>query len=166
MALCVSLACPSLAQQGPLTEPVHFKNYHELFEFIARDNGLEATNEVVTKLSADSRVEYRLAQNKDSRIRAVIEADYIDTNEFPGVNSLRGASGNGLFYVIEFELNGIDLIGVLEGNGWELRTIDGRESYVTSWHMSAYEFVETVYEFNGRAFVKTTSRTVNTEEGQ
>jgi hypothetical protein len=58
----------------------------------------------------------------------------------------------------------MDLVGILEGNGWNHQTTNGRDAFVTTWHMSADEYVQTIYEYNGTIFEKTSSRTVKEAE--
>lgn len=151
---------PALAEEGDLKTARHFDSYQQLFSYIADENGLGTDPQTILKLAADSRVEYLNSTTKDGPLRAIITANWINTQEFAGVNSLRGASNNGLFYVVQFSYDGLQLIGILEGNGFKSSQVNGQEVLITSWHMSANEYVQTIYEWDGNVFKKKSSRTV------
>ena len=155
---CLFLAAPPcFAEEDLLKSPVHFQDYKEIFGYIATEDGLFNDPEMILQLSNDCKVEYIHSEKKDGPLRAVLTANLIDNN---GVNILRGASGNGAYYVLQFTPTGMDLVGILVGNGWKNRTIDGHDAFVTTWHMSAFEYVETIYDWNGSVFAKSSSRTV------
>ena len=155
-----------------LKSPIHFKDYEELFDYIAFQNGLKTGLDNggpgdVFKLAVDSKIDY----HRDSDgipDTAVIMPNYIQTflyeNHRFRDNFIRGAQGNGSYYVIRFENEGIDLIGILEGNGYSWTSINGKEALETSWHMSAREYVRTIYEWDGKVFYKTSSEDVKEDE--
>ena len=146
------------ASNDAFESPIHFQNHQELFGYIARQNELNEDDETLLKLASDSQVEY-FSRNSISPLRAVIMANWIKTGKLQGVNQIRGHSGNGMFYVVEFSLSGIDLIGILEGNGWQ-RSIKNGHEIITTWHMCTVDSIERVYQFNGRVFEQTQSHTV------
>lgn len=148
------------AGEDALTSPVHFQNYQEIFSHIADANELFNDPEMILQLSNECRVEYPPDAQKDGQTRAVMALNLMDN----GVNILRGASGNGVYYVIQSTATGLDLVGILEGNSWKHQVINDRDAFVTTWHMSAEEYVETTYEWNGSVFAKTNSRTVKETE--
>ncbi len=75
-------------------------------------------------------------------------------------NKIRGANGNGSIYVVSLDNNGLDLIGILNGNGYAWENANHRPQLETTWHMSADEHIRTFYQWNGHAFEKRESQNV------
>jgi hypothetical protein len=159
---CLFLAAPScFAKEDGFNSPVHYADFREIFGRIISENGLYNDPEMVLQLSNECKVEYVTpASSKDGQL-AVMTVNLI--NPESGVNELRGASNNGTYYVLQITPTGMDLIGILEGNSWKQKTIDGKDAFVTTWHMSAFEYIETDYVFNGKVFQKTNSRTIKSD---
>ena len=147
---------------GQLQAPVHFKSFLEIFTYIAGDNEYEDNPEIILKLAADSRIEYI----SDAAIEtAVITANYIDRSkvekEVHFVNQIRGASGNGPFYVFHIkDGGGLDLVGVLWGNDYSRTMYQGKEAFETTWHMAASKYTLTTYAWNGKVFEQVSSESV------
>lgn len=163
----LALAWPVPANEVFLESPIHFQNYQELFTYIASQNGLDP--ETIFDLAVDSRIDYKSRQTNADPIIAVITASYLQDHKSPygdkyRINNIRGASGNGNFYVIRFEEEGLDLIGILVGNGYSWTNINGNDALFTSWHMSAAEYVKTVYEWDGKVFRLVSSENMIEEE--
>ena len=150
----------SFAEDSMGDKPVYFKDYQAIFAYIADREGVDTDPNTIIELAADSSIEYD-RESKDLRI--IITANYINKKESKGVNEIRGASGNGCFYIFESKRNGYNLIGILEGNGYKKISREGQEQYSTSWHMSAFEYGETIYQFNGKVFKAISHRNVKDE---
>ena len=148
--LFISVSCFA---SDSLTVPIHFKNYQEIFKYIADENEGEGDPEYILELAADSRVDYlRKDHTKGTGDMIVITANYIDKKEFFGIDMIRGAQGNGSFYVFQKNDDGYDLIGILSGNGYKFAQVNGKDSVLTSWHVSASEYTETLYQWDGKVY--------------
>lgn len=161
---CLLLSAPSsfAEEEGRFKAPVHFQSYQDIFGYIITQNGLFNDPEMVLQLSNDCKVDYVTPESSKDGQLAVLIVNLINPDN--KVNELRGASGNGEYYVLQFTATGMDLVGVLAGNSWKHQTVNGRDAFVTTWHMSAEEYTEVVYEWNGSIFDRTTSRTVRNAE--
>lgn len=156
---------PAEAQDKSSTDvfksPVHFKNYQELFSYIAGDIGLENNPEILLNLAADSRIDYVTDTEVET---AVITANYIVKSTFENkhyrINQPRGASGNGPFYVFHSKDGGLDLVGVLWGNGYSRTRYKDKEAFETTWHMSAAQYTLTTYAWNGEVYQQVSSESV------
>ena len=98
-----------------LGSPHHFKNYRELFSFIAIENELVDDNpEILLKFSADSRTDYQRWPGNEKRFIALITPNYFEpftyNNQKILTNRIRGAQNNGLIYVVSLGEEGVDLI--------------------------------------------------------
>ncbi len=141
-----------LAQELGLKEPIHFRDYKELFAYIASQNELDGDDNTLFVLAADSQIDYQPWPGNLDEAVAIITANYYEKMGLRKINRIRGASYNGRFYVVRPDGEGYALVGILEGNGYHWASINGKEALITSWHMSASESIETVYRWDGRIF--------------
>ena len=88
------------------------------------------------------------------------ELDYADKNEFWGISQIRGAQDNGLFYVIEKNGKGYDLIGILSGNSYRYTEFNGKETFITTWHISASQFNQCLYQWDGKMYTLMSSQII------
>lgn len=144
-------------------EPKDFSNYYELFKYIAKNEGFEpghADNEdFLLKLAADSKIE--TYQVDGIKLPVIIVTPHYYTylvGPLARIDELRGAQGNGDFYLLLPLKNltnedgspdpGFRIVGIAEGNSyWWSST-----SFNTGWHISAYESPKSVYEWDGKLF--------------
>ena len=57
--LLLANAYCAFADDIDLKSPVHFKNYEELFTYIASQNGLETDSQSIFHLAVDSQIDYQ-----------------------------------------------------------------------------------------------------------
>lgn len=154
---------PIAYSQGSLTleSSKAFQDYRQFFTYVAQQNNLNVDENVLLKLAADSETNYLYHQNNDSVW--VVKANYYHFVQGKGrpPNQLRGASDNGLYYVVRRETDKIILIGILEGNRYEFfsRSVMGkdRSQIKTHWHTSASEGQQLTHEWNEDVFKPTLS---------
>jgi hypothetical protein len=142
--------------------PVRFNNYRELYAFIeARTYGGMPTN-MDTTLAMASDSETKIVTLSDDKIPYVY---LVTPHLYDGgiYDHIRGAQGNGYYYILrplakatdytsDGKEHGFDLIGIGEGNTFTWTNSNGKTGFITTWHLSAGEHPETIYEWNGKFF--------------
>jgi hypothetical protein len=135
----------------------HFSSYTQLFRLIAANEmDLPTDSETVLTLAAQSDFELYVTDSRS--VFAVITPHYYVGN---AIDQLRGASGNGNFYVVRLNLSSgladepgrsppsLDLLGVAEGNSFRWSSENDQQILITTWHMSAEEHLTHVYVVAG-----------------
>ena len=144
--------------------PIKFKSYRELYAFIeARANGgsgMPTNASTILAMASDTKTEIvTLANDK-------IPYVYLVTPHFynGGIyDHIRGAQGNGYYYILrplakqtdytaDGKDHGFELVGIGEGNSLTWTNSNGRIGFRTTWHISAGEHPETIYQWNGTSF--------------
>jgi len=148
-------------------EPKNFSSYCELFKFIAKNEGFEPgdadNGDFLLKLAADSKIEACQAEGFKLPVIVVTPNYYYYFDYSDGaVSMLRGAQGNGKFYLLlplrknltngDSADPGFRLVGIAEGNGYEWSSSNFVPQFITRWHISAGESPESVYEWDGKVF--------------
>lgn len=175
LLLCVLVVWPLPAIPGDMSQetitgirlnaPKRLENYRRVFEFIGRhelvSTGIapELKDEVLIKLAADSTVSVRSASDGSPEFW-VVRPDYITPGRKGSTSRIRGASGNGRFYVLmprpelnaQSESMAFDVVGVLAGNDYKWRIVNHTPVIVSSWRDSSNRTLETVYSWNGGMF--------------
>ncbi len=128
--------------------PKLFANYRELFEYIADAESLPKDPETVFKLAAESSISVH--QVKVGDFHLVIRADFHGDGY---VSTIRGAQGNGTFYVLHRERGGLRLIGTMFGNGYVPGSLNGQLYFKMGAHMSAGSSPESIYRVVGDSLV-------------
>ncbi|HUW55820.1 MAG TPA: hypothetical protein VMZ92_04240 [Planctomycetota bacterium] len=125
-----------------------FSSNTEAFKTIARHEGLPQDEQTLFGLAVDSTVE-RVGTSRHG-VFSIVRPQYYDDRKHRF--GIRGAQGQGRYYV--FQRNGSEwrLVGVLDGSSYELRSGGDKFSIITGWHMSASESPKIVYSWNGRTF--------------
>ncbi len=153
-------ATPAEIDNAPPDEfqrPIKFTGYHALYTYIAQHEGLATDSNTVFKLAADSQTEV-LAVNKSLPWVYAVESHYYDGGAY---DQIRGAQGNGNYYILrplatnDVNLDtdkGFELVGILEGNYYELHYSNNVPQFIAYWHMSASESDPSIYEWNGTIF--------------
>jgi hypothetical protein len=144
--------------------PIQFKNYGELYAFIAAHvnggSGMATNADMVLAMASDTTT--KIVTLADDKIPCV----YLVTPHFynGGIfDHIRGAQGNGDYYILrplskptdytgDGKDHGFELIGIGEGNTFTWTNLNGKIGFVTTWHISAGEHPETIYEWNGKFF--------------
>jgi len=141
---------------GQIKLPVKFAGYREFFTFVGQGsiNGMPINGDTVFKLAADSTIKIIDLNFKQMPYVYLVESHY-----FRGAyDEIRGAQGNGQYYILRplatgnAALGGFELVGILDGNAYEVQHINGTPRFVSYWHLSAGEHPETIYEWNGKFF--------------
>lgn len=124
-----------------------FSDYRQLFSWIAKCEGLPTDARTIFDLAAESKLDY-FQDEKFGKI-CIIEVNYYGDGQF---NQIRGAQGNGRYYVIKSTERGFDLVGILEGNSYSWDNVGERRRLITTWHMSISENEGMTYDWNGKTF--------------
>ena len=146
--------------------PIKFAGYREFFTFVGTNsnNGMPINNDTLFKLAAESQVEIITVDFPQMPYLYVVKTHYFrngfDTNHvFNFVyDEIRGAQGNGQFYILRplattnAALGGFELLGILNGNAYTVQHLNGTPRFVSYWHLSAGEHPESIYEWNGKFF--------------
>jgi hypothetical protein len=138
--------------------PIRFVNYRELYTFIAQHTygGMPRNDSTLFKLASDSRTDMYTFDDPPFYVWV------ITPHFFNGDDEIRGAQGNGDYYVLRplvdhnFRFANTDcifeLVGVGAGNTLKWSSYNQKVRFITSWHISAEDQPETVYEWNGKFF--------------
>ena len=143
--------------------PIRFKNYRELYAFIeARTYGGMPTNTDTTlAMASDTTTEIKTLADDKLQYVYLVTPHYYNGNVF---DHIRGAQGNGDYYILrplakltdftgDGKDHGFELIGIGEGNTFTWTNYpNGKIGFVTTWHLSAGEHPESIYEWNGKFF--------------
>ncbi len=70
---------------------------------------------------------------------------------------MRGAQGNGSYYLFMPVETGFQFAGKMGGNRYKWTTVNGSPQFVTGHHMSASQSYETIYDWNGTMFKETSN---------
>ncbi len=139
---------PVVPQTKGAEPPIEFRGYKAAFEHIALREGLPRDEETLFGLAAESTVErYRFEQ---TGLLTIVRAQYYDESQFEF--GLRGAQGQGTYYVFQTNGNEWRLVGVVQGSAYRWDCVGDKLRLITSWHISAFESPETVYSWNGGTF--------------
>jgi len=167
LAAVCGLACAAPAAFGEpaagevgLVAVERFSGYGDLFERIAERELVAmgridaATPERVLKLATESSISF---DRVDDAIFGVVETHYHVWSGGRPYDALRGATGNGLYYVVR-RLGGdgadgeMELVGRAWGRGYRWQTENGTPVFVVTNRLSAEENPETFYRWDGAVF--------------
>lgn len=126
-----------------------FAGYRELFSYIAEREELPTDPDAILKLAAESSLAEVRARADESYI--VVRVDFrADTH----VSKVRGAQGNGPFYVLRREGGRFRLLGTMFGNSYVWGSRNGNLFFTVSSHMSAEHSDTATYRVAGNVLVK------------
>jgi hypothetical protein len=123
-----------------------FASYQEAFRYIAKWEGLPADSQTLFALAADSTLERSNSHLTGDLV--IVKAEYYGQSRF----GIRGAQGQGQYYVFQIRDSKWKLVGILHGNSYRWNAVGDTLQIITRWHMSLAENPETVYTWNGRLF--------------
>lgn len=142
--------------------PIQFKNYCELYAFIlARTwNGMPTNEDTMLAMASDSETEIATLDGRKMPYVFVITPHFLDGNVY---DHIRGAQGNGDYYILrplakqsdytgDGKNYGFELIGIGEGNTLEWTNWNGKTAFINTWHVSAGEHATTIHVWNGKIF--------------
>lgn len=143
--------------EGTIQLPVRFSNYHELYVFIAKNEGIPESADTLFQLAADSETKIYALDESPSYVWVITPHFYNG-----GIlDEIRGAQGNGGIYLVcplaknftSGDTNhGFELVGIATGNACRFSSVNHVTRLITNWHISAAEQPETVYQWNGKCF--------------
>jgi hypothetical protein len=110
-------------------------------------------DDALFKTAAESSMDWFWLEEGTTNIVIVIKLDFLDGP----YSAIRGAHGNGPYYLFMPIEKGFQLPGKMAGNGYHHGTLNGRAQFITSWHMGGGEAYENIYDWDGKTF-KLTSR--------
>ena len=107
-------------------------------------------DDTVSKLVADSTDKIVVLDSKQRQMSFVhvVESHYFNH----GIDEIRGAQGNGQFYILLPLTSKVELVGILDGNSYRLQPKNGTPRFVSYWHLASNESSENIYEWNGKFF--------------
>jgi hypothetical protein len=151
--LCVLLfATTQAAAQAPV-HPPRFVSYEQMFRFIASQSDLEHVDRSsVFKLASESCVQYVRANPKEWYL--VIRADYRHDH----VSTIRGAQGNGPFYVFHEVGGAFIFLGVMFGNGYTQASVNGNIGFDVHAHAGGGKTTTAHYDVVGETLVQRNQR--------
>jgi hypothetical protein len=123
-----------------------FDSYEAAFSCIARRESLPEDKHTLFALAADSTLER--AHSHLTGDLVVVRAEYYGQSRF----GIRGAQGQGRYYVFQVRDAGWRLVGILHGNSYRWDAVGDTLRVITKWHMSASESPERVYTWKGQLF--------------
>jgi hypothetical protein len=123
-----------------------FCGYEEAFKYIAACEGLPTDHQTLFSLAADSTLERSWFLKTGEFL--IVKAEYYGQWKY----GIRGAQGQGRYYVFQILGNKLRLAGILHGNTCRWSESEGTLQIITRWHVSASESPETVYTWNGQLF--------------
>jgi len=137
--------------------PVKFRDYQEVFMFIAKHEGIPTNTDWLFKFAADSETRNYTLDEPPFHVWLIIPHFYNG-----GIyDKIRSAQGNGGYYVLrplagDFTSDntdcGFELVRVAAGNTITWSGNNHRARFTTTWHVSAAESPADVYEWNGNFF--------------
>ena len=109
------------------SSPQHFNSYKEVFTYIAEHTELPDTSpDTIFQLACESSIDH-IPSLSDGVALLVIKTNFYRFVIDGWDNSIRGAQGNGEYYIFEARKGGFNLVGVILGNMYktEYTTING-----------------------------------------
>ena len=151
--LVLMLASLALTIFAAPDETRMFKNWQACFRFMAEDNdnALPSDEATLFKLAAESSMEWFWLEEGTNRIVIAIKLDFLKGP----YSAIRGAQGNGLYYLLVPVGDGYQFVGKMEGNRFAWSTLNGKARFTAAWHVSASEWYENVYDWDGKMFRQT-----------
>jgi hypothetical protein len=125
------------------------RDYRAVFQYIVDNEDIPVDKPDLFNMAAESVVDH--VQTEPAQWFLVVKPDLL--NEKHG-SMLRGAQGNGPFYVFRETPQGFEVLGTMFGNGYKAGSTNGRLQLRTTSHGSAEISQETVYEVEGHRLVK------------
>lgn len=139
-------ACWHASKCRPMVPAQPFGSYEAVFDYIAKCEKLSRDERTLSGLAADSTVErYHFDRTGDL---SIVRAEYYGDSQF----GIRGAQGQGRYYVFQTHGHRCRLVCILDGNGYRWDNVGDKVRIITWWHISAAESPETVYSWNGQIF--------------
>ena len=120
---------------------VSLPEYHGIYQLLSQEVADYAGKENVDKfkVAADSNLEY--LQTKNDGLLVVVKPDYKD----PVNMSIRGATGNGWFYVFNIKDSKWNLVVRLDGKTYDWLDIDKGTKFITMWGNGSGSYTKTEY---------------------
>ncbi len=115
------------------------------------DDVLTHDDNSLFKLAAESSMEWFGLQDGTDKIVCVIKLDSLNGPD----SALRGVQGNGPYYLFTPIGRGFQFVGRMEGNGYRWSTVNRQARFTTSWHKSASDSYENIYDWDGKMFKQT-----------
>ncbi len=115
---------------------------------MAGDRDIKIGDDQLFKLAAESSMDWFWLDSKAKRIVIVIKLDLLGET----YSAIRGAQGNGDYYLFVPSTNGYCHVGTMWGNSYRHGTLNGKPRFIASAHMSAASAIETEYVWNGTIF--------------
>jgi len=136
-------------------EPRVFKNWTDCFRFMADACQCVFTRDAdsLFKLAAESSMEWFWLEEGSSQVVIVIKLDMLSGP----YSAIRGAQGNGPYYLFTPAEEGFRFVGAMDGNRFRWGTRNGRARFTTNWHMSATQSIENIYDWDGVMFRQTSA---------
>jgi hypothetical protein len=129
--------------------PTRFASYEQVFRFIASQSDLEQIDRSsVFKLAAESCVEY--VRTRPKAWYLVIRADYLHNH----ISTIRGAQGNGPFYVFHEGGGAFTFLGVMGGNAYTQTSVNGNIGFDVSAHAGGGKTTTAHYDVVGEMLVQ------------
>jgi len=147
--VAVLITFPTLAGNDRQIAADVFKNYRECFRFMARDRDSKIDDDQLFKLAAESSMNWYWLDSETRRIVIVIKLDLLGDT----YSAIRGAQGNGDYYLFVPVSNGFLHVGTMWGNSYKYGTLNGKPRFIASAHMSAASAIETEYVWDGSRFI-------------
>lgn len=148
--LCVTIHAATPAQP---TQTTRLLTDEEVFHFIASHEDLGDAEvpdrSVVFKLASESCVDYLRSRPDDWYL--IIRADYLHKNH---ISAIRGAQGNGPFYVFREAGGTFTFLGVMLGNAYTQTSGEKHIGFNVSAHAGGGKTSTAHYEVIGDALVQ------------
>lgn len=126
------------------------KGLQDAFRVVAKEEGLPADDATVFNLAADSTIYLKWDSPATGRLFAVMP-EYRGTDR---IGSFRSASGNGSIYIFQVTSSQPRLVGKSMGNSCYFKKNGDAIEATTTFHLSATEWGERTYAWNGVEFVQ------------
>lgn len=130
----------------PVMPAVPFGSYKAAFRYIAKCEGLPSDSSTLFALAADSTLERSHSHLAGDLV--IVRAEYYGQSRF----GIRGAQGQGRYYVFQTRDDGWRLVGILHGNSYRWDAVGDTLRIITRTHLSAVESPETIYTWTGQLF--------------
>jgi len=147
--LSLALAGMLISRAHAATEQQLFRNYRAIFRFIVSQEDVPENNPDLFQVAAESVLDYVSANSGEWFL--VVKPDLLNRKH---VSVLRGAQGNGPFYVFRETPAGFRFLGSMFGNGYKVGSLNGRVQFRTASHVSAEVSEDVLYEVDGNRLIK------------
>lgn len=160
LTACVAgcTANPAAPSDPASDVPAPIPGFRAMWKSIAEQDGLPTTEEFLWQLASQSTTSWQTIDGVGIFLVVELRYSYATPPSSPShmAGYMRGAAGNGPYYIFLLDHNALKPVGRFEGNSCAFDTTGDQLRAIVTFHLSAYEEPEHIYLWDGHTFAPAT----------